>query len=319
MSLPSDITNLLNSNDINVDPLLDQFFGINYDQVESQLIKTHSDDYADDNLMPEAFLTSYLDFKQIYGFIPNNYQFVDLGAAYFRSVLFYQKFYKLDACGVEISNQRVDEAKRVASSLSLDSSKYQAIDILDYRRLKESFFFCYLPAGNTITHIILNLMQEGDYICVVESHGDCFAQLDTFSSLEIEHTLETYSERHDSKINIYKKSNDKELLEIEKIQKNILDCSDDFILINGCNPIIGNYQWIYSYRDMSLDFSSGELVLVTSDGQYIRPEDITCANYSADMHVVRKYQEVNDNGEFKKVLATPDCKLETRSGHYISF
>lgn len=191
------------------DHKLDQFFGIDYQSSEEDVVLIDEQVYS--NHLQEALLTSYLDYHQIFTDLKTG-TILDLGAGYCRGTLLSEVGdYAVNCISVELIENRVKSAREYLVENKLSSQLINQVDILDKNFILPDVdsVYLYLPTGD-ILNVFLKLILEGHLenktIYAVESHGDFIETLDFYHEFfeKRPSSLKTSIQRHDSAIYKYK-------------------------------------------------------------------------------------------------------------------
>lgn len=197
---------------IQLDHALDSSFGLNIDQLERSIHSQIENENENENesyylgLNASALQTSYLDFYQIFQYIPENAVIVDVGSGYSRGTLLAQKLGR-KCIGIEAVEQRVTACQKLLTHKE---------DIIHADITDENFclpvgdyYFIYLPHGKVLYQTLKKIQKIATgrkvTLVVIESHGNVIEYLDAQDHwlVKRKETLTTSLPRHDTKIYFY--------------------------------------------------------------------------------------------------------------------
>lgn len=324
------------------DYLIDSFFNINYDQVESTTKHASSEAYINVNLNSEGLYTSYSDFYEIGKVLElNGKVFCDLGSGVGRGSLLHQVLFPdSKSFAYEFVSARVKAGKASALALGLNSEYFIEQDLLNTPLPEADIYYIYLPVGPLLFHVLNQLMEKpGKTIVAIESHGDLIPYLDSEKWLEESRApLKSSSSRHDPHIYFY------ETREATGIKKKVdelisdsislcdltenefsylcrkLSFSSEFELVVEDRDVNSSevHSWMASTREMLFYPGAYDIETKYPERRILRDKVQSIVRVGQHWKFWRELRfnrhKYRDKGEIRKLIRTPEKMIEFNSG-----
>ena len=246
---------LLNSS-TQVNEIFDNFFDIQYEQIEQQLEHGSYENsaYAGENLKEEALNTSWYDYLlMLRVLIQRNATMIDLGSGYSKGTLLSLALNEDRIISIELVKERIAQACSAAIKKDLRTDFFHQGDALNFDLSLYDTYFIYQPVSSFLSKLLDKISNNpGSKIWAVESHGDLISRLEIDSRFTFkEEVLQLSSKRHHPSLFEYiTNSSEKNSVITTESEAYESTCA----LIGSTLASIGEIKWLTGTSTLEIDY-----------------------------------------------------------------